>query len=259
MTEDMAHLKRDFMPEDLQPLLKNLHLGGCVAVQASSTLKETRWLLELAGKFEFIKGVVGWVDLMSVDLPRQLDEFAAHAKFVGVRHMIQDEPDNEFMLRPDFLSGISQLRYFDLTFDLLLFPRHLGAAARLVRKFPEQPFVLDHMAKPRIAEGLLSPWREDLLQLASYPNVFCKLSGMVTEAVRNRWKPADFSRYLDATVEAFGPGRLMIGSDWPVCLLSGGYSSSMQIVIDYFDQFKPEVRAGVLGKNCARFYGIDCN
>jgi L-fuconolactonase len=204
-------------------------------VQASQTLKETGWLLELAGKLDFIKGVVGWVDLMSADLPRQLDEFAAHAKFVGVRHIIQDEPGDEFMLRPGFVRGISQLRQFDLTYDLLLFPRHLRAATRLVRKFPEQPFVLDHMAKPRIAESLLSPWCEDLKQLACCPNVFCKLSGMVTEAAWNRWKPADFSRYIDAAVEAFGPGRLMIGSDWPVCLLSADYASSMQIVIDYFD------------------------
>jgi L-fuconolactonase len=258
MTEEMASLRRDFMPEDLQRLLKDLRFDGCIAVQASPTPKETGWLLELARKFEFIKGVVGWVDLMSADLPRQLDQFSAHAKFVGVRHMVQDEPDDEFMLRPDFVKGISQLRHFDLTYDLLLFPRHLRAAAQLVRQFPEQPFVLDHMAKPRIVEGLLSPWREDLKQLACFPNVFCKLSGMVTEAAWNRWKPADFSRYLDVAVEAFGPRRLMIGSDWPVCLLSGGYESSMQIVIDYFDQFGPEVQAGVLGENCARFYGARC-
>jgi L-fuconolactonase len=256
MTEEMADLKRDFMPEDLQPLLKNLCFDGCIAVQASPTLRETEWLIELAGTFDFIKGVVGWVDLISADLTRQLDQFAASAKFVGVRHMVQDEPDNEFMLRPDFVKGISQLRHFELTYDLLLFPRHLRAAAQLVQKFPEQPFVLDHMAKPRIAEGLLSPWREDLQQLACFPNVFCKLSGMVTETAWNRWKPADFSRYLDAAVEAFGPARLMIGSDWPVCMLSGDYASSMQIVIDYFDQFGPEVRSDVLGGNCARFYGI---
>jgi L-fuconolactonase len=256
MTDEMVHLKRDFMPEDLQPLLKDLHFDGCIAVQASQTLKETGWLLELAGKLDFIKGVVGWVDLMSADLPSQLDEFTAHAKFVGVRHLVQDEPDDDFMLRPDFLRGISQLGQFDLTYDLLLFPRHLRAAARLVRKFPEQPFVLDHMAKPRIAEGLLSPWREDLQQLASCSNVFCKLSGMVTEAAWNMWKPDDFSGYLDAAVEAFGPDRVMIGSDWPVCLLSGGYASTMQVVIDYFQQFSAEVQSGVLGGNCARFYGI---
>jgi L-fuconolactonase len=256
MTSEMDRLKRDFLPEDLQPLLESLDFNGSVAVQASQTLDETRWLLELAEKHEFIKGVVGWVDLRSADLPRQLDRFSAHAKFVGVRHVVQDEPDDEFLLRPDFVNGLARLRQFDLTYDLLIHPRHLRAATKLVRALPEQSFVLDHIAKPRIADGVLSPWRQDLEELARYSNVFCKLSGMVTEAMWNRWKPSDFSRYLDVVVEAFTPNRLMIGSDWPVCTLSGDYASSMQIVIDYMEQFSPETRAGVLGGNCARFYGI---
>ena len=257
MTGEMDRLKRDFMPEDLEPLLGSLNFDGSIAVQASQTLKETSWLLELAGKHDFIRGVVGWVDLRSADLPRQLDRFAAHANFVGVRHIVQDEPDDEFLLRADFMDGIGQLRQFDLTYDLLVYPKHLRAAAQLMRRFPEQPFVLDHIAKPRISEGVLSPWREDLQELARCPNVFCKLSGMVTEAAWNRWSPADFGRYLDVVVEAFTPHRLMIGSDWPVCTLSGSYASSMQIVIDYVEQFAPEARAGVLGGNCARFYGIE--
>jgi L-fuconolactonase len=257
MSDEMVQLKRDFLPRDLRPLLESLHFDGCIAVQASQTLKETSWLLELAGKHGFIKGVVGWVNLLSADLPRQLESFAAHAKFVGVRHIVQDEPDDEFMLRAGFLNGISRLRQFDLTYDLLLFPKHLRVAAKLVQKFPGQPFVLDHIAKPMIADGLLSPWREDLKELASSPNVFCKLSGMVTEAAWNRWKPADFSHYIDAVVEAFGADRLMIGSDWPVCTLSADYASTMQIVIDYAEQFPPEARLGILGGNCARFYGID--
>jgi len=194
---------------------------------------------------------------MLASLRRQLEIFATHPKFVGVRHIVQDESDDEFMLRAEFMKGIAQLREFDLTYDLLLYPRHLRAAAQLVHEFPEQPFVLDHMGKPRIAEGLLSPWREDLRELASAPNVLCKLSGMVTEAKWNQWKPAEFNRYLDSVVAAFTPERLMLGSDWPVCLLSGDYVSTMQIVIDYVRQFSSAVQAGILGENCARFYGID--
>jgi L-fuconolactonase len=257
MSDEMSRLKRDFLPEDLQPLLLSTGFDGCIAVQARQTLEETRWLLELAGKHAFIKGVVGWVDLCSADLPRQLETFTAHPKFVGVRHMVQDEPDDEFIVRAEFVNGISQLRRFDLTYDLLIHPKHLRAAAKLADKFPEQLFVLDHMAKPRIAEGLLSPWREDLRELARSRNVFCKLSGMVTEAKWNAWKLSDFTSYFDSVVEAFGPERLMAGSDWPVCLLSGDYKSTMQIVIDYLQQFSPAVQSGVLGVNCERFYSTD--
>ena len=257
MSDEMAQLKRDFLPQDLHPLLQSSGFDGCIAVQAHQTLEETRWLLELAGKHAFIKGVVGWVDLCSADLLRQLETFANHPKFVGVRHMIQDEPDDEFILGAGFMNGIAQLRRFDLAYDLLIQPKHLRAAAQLVQKFPQQPFVLDHIAKPRIAQRLLSPWREDLRELARSRNVFCKLSGMVTETKWNQWKPSEFTPYLDSVVEAFTPERLMIGSDWPVCLLSGYYASTMQVVIDYVQQFSPPVQSGVLGRNCARFYGID--
>ena len=257
MSDEMRVLKRDFLPEDLEPLIESAGFDGCVAVQARQTLEETRWLLELSEKHSFIKGVVGWVDLCSTDLQKQLETFSAHPKFVGVRHIVQDEPDDEFILRADFMNGISQLSQFSLTYDLLLYPRHLRAAAQMVRRFPEQPFVLDHMAKPRIAEGLISPWREDLLELASARNVLCKLSGMVTEAEWNQWTPAEFVRYLDSVVEAFTPERLMIGSDWPVCLLSADYAATMRIVIEYVQQFSPEARSGILGENCARFYGLD--
>jgi L-fuconolactonase len=257
MSDEMSQLRRDFLPEDLHPLLQSIGFDGCIAVQARQSLEETRWLLELAEKHSFIKGVVGWVDLCSADLPRQLETFATHPKFVGVRHMVQDEPDDNFILRAEFMNGISQLRRFDLTYDLLIHPKHLRAAAQLADKFPEQPFVLDHIAKPRIAEGVLSPWREELRELARCRNVLCKLSGMVTETKWNEWKPSDFMRYLDAVVEAFTPERLMVGSDWPVCLMSGDYASTMQIVIEYVQQFSPAVQSGVLGGNCARFYGID--
>jgi L-fuconolactonase len=256
MSDKMGALKRDFLPEDLEPLLASIGFDGCIAVQARQSLEETRWLLELAERHDFIHGVVGWVDLRSEDLPSQLDSFAGERKLAGVRHVVQDEADDEFMLRPEFRRGISRLREFNLTYDLLLFPKHLPVAVKLVEEFPEQRFVLDHIAKPKIAERLLSPWREDLETLANLPNVCCKLSGMVTETNWKRWQPEDLGAYLDFVFAAFGPDRLMIGSDWPVCTLSGNYESTMRIVMDYVRQFPAEAQAGILGANCVRFYGI---
>jgi L-fuconolactonase len=250
MDDRMSALKRDHLPEELQPLLVAARFDGTIAVQARQNPEETRWLLELAGRNDFIKGVVGWVDLRSPDVREHL---AGFPKLIGVRHVVHDEPDDEFMLRLEFRRGIAQLREFGLTYDLLLFPRHLPVAVKLVEEFPEQPFVLDHMGKPRIAEGLFSPWQEDLRRLARCPNVWCKLSGLVTEAKWKQWRPDDFRRYLDVVFDAFGPDRLMIGSDWPVCTLSGDYVSTMKIVIDYLS---PGDRDGVLGGNCARFYRV---
>ncbi len=256
MTDAMGVLKRDYLPEQLQPLIDTLGFDGTVAVQARQMVEETAWLLKLADENDFIKGVVGWVALRSPSLCAQLENYAKHTKLVGVRHVVHDEPDDEFMLRSEFRRGIAQLREFDLTYDLLLFPRHLPVAVKLVMEFPEQPFVLDHLAKPFIREGLVSPWKEDLLRLAEFPNVFCKLSGMVTEAKWKQWQPEDFHRYLDIVIEAFGPERVMIGSDWPVCTLSGDYAGTMGIVIDYVKQFPPEARDAILGGTCARFYKI---
>jgi L-fuconolactonase len=257
MTDAMNVIQRDFLPEDLRPLLAPAGFDGCVAVQARQSLEETRWLLELTESNDFVRGVVGWVDLCSPGLPEQLEELARHPRMVGVRHVLQDEPDDEFMLRAAFRRGIGLLREFGLTYDLLLYPKHLPVAARLVEEFPHQRFVLDHIAKPAIAGGVISPWREDLQRLARFPNVFCKLSGMVTETRWHAWKPEDFYPYLDVSLAAFGTGRVMIGSDWPVCILSGGYLSTMQIVIDYVRQFSEPEQAAILGETCARFYGLD--
>ena len=253
MTDQMQALKQDFLPYDLKPLLDVIQFDGSIAVQARQTLEETRWLLELAEQYPFIKGVVGWVDLRSDRLTEQLQRFAQHPKLVGVRHVVHDEPDDEFMLRPDFRRGIAQLLDFNLTYDLLLFPKHLKVAAQLVQEFPQQPFVLDHIAKPKIAEQLLSPWKEDLHQLATFPNVFCKLSGMVTETNWKQWRPVDFHPYLDVVFEAFDATRLMIGSDWPVCTVSAEYAPMMKIVMDYVPK---ESQNAILGDNCARFYQI---
>src|SRR5277367_4995606 len=212
-------IRRRYLPDSLAVELESCQMDGCVAVQARQSLTESEWLLELADRSPFIKGVVGWVDLRAPDVAVQLKRFAGHPKFVGVRHVLHDEADDNFMLRSDFRQGISQLRQFELTYDLLIFPRQLPAAIKLASAFPEQPFVLDHIAKPPIRAGTLDPWRGQLQQLASFPNVYCKISGMITEADWGRWHPKQFRPYLDVVFEAFGLDRVMFGSDWPVALL----------------------------------------
>ncbi|MCU0783412.1 MAG: amidohydrolase family protein [Verrucomicrobia bacterium] len=257
MTDEMAVLRRDYLPAELEPQLKAIQFDGTIAVQARQMVEETEWLLELSDQHDFIKGVVGWVDLRSPKLRAQLERYAKHPKLVGVRHVIHDEPDDHFMLRPEFRRGLAQLREFGLTYDLLLFPKHLPVAVKLVAGFPDQPFVLDHIAKPAIRQGQVSPWKEDLKRLAEFPNVFCKLSGLVTEAKWKQWQPEDFHRYLDIVIETFGTDHVMIGSDWPVCTLSGDYGATMRIVTDYAKQFPAAVREGILGGNGARFYQLN--
>ncbi len=254
MNDAMTALKQDFYPDDLLPLLQEIGFGGCIAVQARQSLSETDWLLDLARQYDFIQGVVGWVDLRSANIAQQLENYASESKLLGVRHVVHDEADDNFMLQPAFQQGIAALRDFGLTYDLLLFPKHLPVATQLVNRFPDQLFVLDHLAKPFIERKLFSPWREDLFELAKYPNVYCKLSGMVTETKWGEWTKSDFSPYLDTVVEAFGTERIMIGSDWPVCTLSSSYQATMDIVIEYTRQFPEEVRAAILGGNCINFY-----
>lgn len=257
MTGQMPVLKQDFLPKHLLPLLESIHFDGCVAVQARQSLEETRWLLQLAQEHTSIRGVVGWVDLCSEQVRAQLQRFAADPRLVGVRHVVHDEPDDLFMLRPEFRRGLAQLQDFGLTYDLLLFPRHLPVAVQLVQQFPRQPFVLDHIAKPLIGQGVTTPWADDLRRLAQFPNVFCKLSGMITEADWKHWQPPDFDPYLDIVVNAFGENRLMIGSDWPVCMLAGDYRAAMNVVIDYVKKFSAPTQAAILGGACAGFYGIE--
>ena len=256
INDAMAVLQRDFLPKDLKPLLSAEGFDGCIAVQARQTLEETRWLLELAEENDFIKGVVGWVDLCSPELAAQLERFAKDSKLVGVRHVLQDEPDDEFMLQPEFRRGIARLANYGLTYDLLLYPKHLPIAVKLVHEFPRQKFVLDHIAKPRIAERVIEPWESGIRELAQFENVWCKASGMVTEARWKEWKPQDFWPYLDIVFEAFGPDRVMIGSDWPVCTVAASYRETMAIVKNYLEKFGPTEREGVLGGNCAKFYDV---
>jgi len=255
INDSMAALRRDFLPDDLQPLLAAEGLDGSIAVQARQSLEETRWLLELAAHNDIVKGVVGWVDLRSPDLAAQLHQFSQNPKLVGVRHVVQDEPDDEFVLRPEFRRGIARLAEYGLAYDILIFPRQIPAAIHLVRDFPDQRFVVDHIAKPPIAEGRVSPWDRDIRELAKFENVFCKLSGMVTEA-RYQWKAEDFQPYLDVVLNTFSPARLMIGSDWPVCTASAPYTRTMALVRDYIGSLTSKEQDSILGENCARFYRL---
>ena len=256
MTEEMDILKRDFLPEDMAPLIRSIGFDATVAVQARQVIAETDWLLELSDRNDFIAAVIGWLDLSSSGVVEQLETYAAREKLKGVRHVVHDEPDDDFMLREDFQRGIRALESFGLTYDLLLYPRHLPVAVRLVEKFPDQAFVLDHIAKPRIKKGEVKPWQDDLRALSNSGSVYCKLSGMVTEARWHNWTADDFHRYLDIVLDAFGAERLMIGSDWPVCTLSGDYEPVMGIVMEYTEQLDRADVEGILGGNCARFYGI---
>jgi len=252
----MERLARDYLPADLAPLVAAEGIDGSVAVQARQSLEESRWLLELAGESPLIKGVVGWVDLQSDRVGDDLHALAAHPKFVGVRHVVQDEPDPRFVLGTAFGRGLRQLHQHGLTYDLLLYPNQLPAAIELVELLPEQPFVVDHLAKPRIAAGELEGWARDIRAVARHDNVCCKVSGMVTEAVRQGWKQDDFTPYLDAVLEAFGPDRLMVGSDWPVCLLAGEYPEVAAIPRAYFSRLSAAEQAMIHGGTAVRFYGL---
>lgn len=256
MGPGMEALKRDRLPGDLAGLLKKTGIDGTVTVQARQCLKETEFLLRLADENPFIKGVVGWVDLCSPQLELQLERFCYHPKLRGVRHVVQDEPDNRFMMRDDFMKGISRLRKYNLTYDLLLFPKHLPVACELVAQFAEQTFILDHISKPLIKDGKIEPWANDMRRLASFENVSCKISGMVTEADWHNWKPEDFKPYMDIALEAFGVSRIMVGSDWPVCTLAGEYEDVIQIAADYLQQLSPDEQACIWAENPKRTYQI---
>ncbi|MBI1389776.1 MAG: amidohydrolase family protein [bacterium] len=254
--ESMAALRRDFTPGDLKPLLDETGVEATVAVQARQTLEETDWLLTLADENAWIAGVVGWADLRGADLDAQLERLAAHPKLKGVRHVVHDEPDDRFLMRDDFMRGVSRLKTYDLTYDLLLFERHLPVAIEFVRRLPEQTFVLDHISKPRIRESVLSPWAENLHEIARYGNVSCKVSGMVTEADWRNWTPETLRPYLDVVFDAFGAERIMLGSDWPVCTVAGTYHDVMNIGLEYIKALSESEQAAIKILNAKRIYRL---
>jgi len=253
MDDSMSVLKQDYLPGELESEFKHSGIRGTVVVQARQSLEETRWLLELADQHSFIKGVVGWLDLCSPGLKAELEEFSAFPKLVGVRHVLHDEADDDFMLRPDFMKGIAQLEAYDLSYDLLIFPRHLNRVLKLVNTFPQQRFILDHLGKPLIKAGVMEPWRRDIARLAAHPNVWCKLSGMVTEADHEHWKYEDLLPYMEVVLESFGPDWIMLGSDWPVCKLAAEYSEAIKIVQRFIESLSLRGQEKILYQNA-----IDC-
>ncbi|NCD71712.1 amidohydrolase family protein [Mucilaginibacter agri] len=253
ITDDMANIRRDFLPADLEPVLKENGIDGCVSVQAEQTESENEWLLAHASENPFIKGVVGWVDLRAKGVEERLAYYSQVPAIKGFRHILQAEPDRAFMLQPDFKRGISLLKKYNFTYDILINSDQLGYSAELVKAFPNQKFVVDHIAKPNIRAGELENWAKQIRKIALFDNVSCKVSGMVTEASLTDWKKNDFTPYLDVVSEAFGPKRLLYGSDWPVCLAAASYEQVMTIVTDYFSVAEQEL---IFGMNAVKFYNL---
>ncbi len=256
ITDDMADIQRDFLPLHLQPLLQQHGFDGCVVVQASQSAAETQLQLRHANDYDFIKGVVGWVDLQADNVAAKLSYYQQFDKLKGFRHVLQGEADRALMLRPAFRRGIAALGRYGYTYDLLILPDQLGYAAELAAAFPNQPFVVDHIAKPLIKAQEINDWRRDIQQLAAHDNVWCKVSGLVTEADWQHWQPQDFRPYLDVVFAAFGPQRVLYGSDWPVCNVAGGYSRALGMLEAYMQPFSAAEQAQFWGDNAVRFYGL---
>lgn len=252
----MRILQRDFLPPELKQVLSENGVDGCIAVQADQSETETRFLLDLAAEYDFVKGVVGWVDLRAANIGARLDYFAQFPKLKGFRHIVQGEADVNFMLRPAFRRGMALLEKHGLTYDILVFPHQLGAALELVKSCPNQKFVIDHLAKPYIKDRFFDGWAALMRELSRCDNVWCKVSGLVTEADWAHWKYEDFVPYLDLAFETFGPRRLMYGSDWPVCLLGGSYCEVRGILTRYLESFTAAEKDMVWGQNAIDFYNL---
>jgi L-fuconolactonase len=253
--DSMAAVRLDFLPSDLRPLMDQAKMSATVAVQARQSIEETRWLLDLADRHPWIAGVVGWLPIADPSIEHTLEEFADNPRLKGVRHVLQGEPD-AYMDRDGFNAGIAPLRQHSLTYDVLILERQLPAAIRFVDRHPDQPFVLDHLAKPSIAAHQVEPWRTHLRELARRPNVSCKLSGMVTEADFSAWTIEDLRPYIETALEAFGPSRLLFGSDWPVCTAASTYDHWVTIVHELVSALSEEERNAIFGDNAAKFYNL---
>lgn len=255
ITNDMKVLKQDYVPAHLMPTLRRNDVDGCVAVQASQSEYETHFLVELSKTHREIKGVVGWVDLLNKNLEERLQFFSQYPVIKGWRHIVQSEPD-DFLLRDDFQNGIRALGSYDWTYDILIYHYQLKAAIEFVSTFPDQKFVIDHCAKPDIGKKEINEWKALMKEMAKHPNVYCKLSGLLTETKWKQWSPGDFYPYLDVVFEAFGTERLMFGSDWPVMLLSGIYVQWKSLLEKYMENFVEEDRLNVFGENAIQFYNL---
>lgn len=255
ITDEMAVLKRDFLPGDLSPLLTGCGLDGCVAVQADQSMEETLFLLELTRHHDFIKGVVGWVDLRSPHLENSLKELSRHEKLVGFRHVLQGEPEG-FMLQPDFVRGVEELSRLGYTYDILVYAHQLPEVVQLLDRLPEMPLVIDHFAKPDIKSGSISQWKENMEQIAQHQHVVVKMSGLVTEADWKGWHPEDMEQYFEVVLQHFGAGRILYGSDWPVCTLAGDYQRVYDLAGHLIGRLGSAEQADIMGLNAARFYNL---
>ncbi len=252
----MKVLRQDFLPEDLRPILAENGIDACIAVQADQSEEETHFLLQCAIQNDFIKGVVGWLDLQAENIEERLTHFSKDPLLKGLRHIVQAEKDNNFVLNPAFQDGISKLEAFGLSYDILVYPQQLPASIELVRNFPNQIFILDHIAKPSISESMDRNWLENITRLAENENVFCKLSGMVTETKDFKWREKDIQIFIKEVVQAFGIDRVMFGSDWPVCLLAAEYQQVTKIIQNFFLDFSKEEIQKVMGGNAIKAYNL---
>ncbi len=256
ITNDMKDIQRNFLPQDLLPLLRKNDFTGCIAVQADQSTEETDFLLNLANENDFIQAVVGWIDLRAKNIKEQLQHYASFKKLKGLRHIVQAEIEDDFLLRDDFCDGISLLQKFNFTYDILIYPKHLKYTIDFVKRFPEQPFVIDHLAKPNIKYKEIETWAKDIKELAKFSNVYCKLSGMVTEADWKRWTIADFKSYIDCVLENFGTDKVMFGSDWPVCLVAASYKQCCDILEQNTLHLTSTEKEKLWAKNAIQFYNI---
>ncbi len=256
ITDEMQVIRRDFLPDDLKPLLQQQQINGCITVQADQSEYETMFLLEHASSNDFIKGVVGWVNLSADNVEERLEYFSQFSKLKGFRHVLQAEPADDFLLRDDFCRGILLLEKYKFTYDILIFPKHLPYVIEFIKRFPQQPFVIDHLAKPYIKDKKISEWKSYIQQVAQFSNVYCKLSGMVTEASWNNWTINDFKSYIDIVLESFGIDRVMFGSDWPVCLLAASYRQCCEVLEMNTEYLSADDKNKLWGQNAIQFYNL---
>ena len=253
---ELSVIRRDYLPEHLKPKIDKAGITQTIFVQTQHNTDENRWVLDLAKQHDWIAGVVGWVDLASPDCESQLAEFKDHPKFVGIRHVTQDEPDDNFIVNERVLNGLRILERHSVPFDLLFYVKHLHHAKTLGKKLPNLPMVIDHLSKPEIKKQNFDPWKKDLLAAAEFPNVFCKLSGMVTEADWNNWKPADLKPYVETAIDAFGPQRCMFGSDWPVCELAASYQQVVSTLSEIVGSISDTEKQQIFGETAKSFYRL---
>jgi L-fuconolactonase len=256
INDEMKVIQKDFLPDNLEKILKENGIDGTVVVQSDQSENENEFHLKNAEQFDFIKGIVGWIDLQAENVEGKFDYYRRHKKLKGFRHVLQGELQRDFMLRPAFKRGISLLTKYGFTYDLLIFPDQLVYAQELVEEFPGQAFVIDHIAKPGIRNRKISEWEKGITALANHENAYCKISGMVTEADWKAWTKQDFRPYLDIVAESFGPNRIMYGSDWPVCLVAASYEEMKNIVDDYFSSFSKDEQEAVFGRTAIDFYNL---